>query len=89
MWSVCESPEELVTIVPGGSDWPRHIHSLCEELLTVLIIVTAPLSLLYRFVQTHVIDSSTGISIKIPRVKSPKTCPGRIPASPYPPDRWK
>lgn len=62
MWSVCENPEELVpscphssiTIVPGGSDWPRHIHSLCEELLTVLVIVTAPLSLLYRFVQTDI-----------------------------------
>lgn len=64
MWSVCEHPEDLVpscpqssiTTAPGGSDWPRHVHSLCEDLLTVLVIVTAPLSLLYRFVQTDTID---------------------------------
>ncbi|XP_074526836.1 uncharacterized protein KIAA0825 homolog isoform X2 [Halichoeres trimaculatus] len=56
MWSVCESPEALVhsnpssaiAIVAGGADWSYIIHSLCEQLLTVLIIVTAPLSLLYR-----------------------------------------
>ncbi|XP_041856259.1 uncharacterized protein KIAA0825 homolog isoform X2 [Melanotaenia boesemani] len=56
MWSVCESPEALVlispssemTIIVGGSDWPYQIHSLCDQLLMVLIIVTAPLSLLYR-----------------------------------------
>lgn len=58
MWSVCESPEALVhsnpysaiAIIAGGSDWPYEIHSLCEQLLTVLVIVTAPLSLLYRLV---------------------------------------
>ncbi|KAM7018093.1 uncharacterized protein KIAA0825 homolog [Tautogolabrus adspersus] len=56
MWSVCESPEALVhskpfsaiAIIAGGADWPYIIHSLCEQLLTVLVIVTAPLSLLYR-----------------------------------------
>ncbi|XP_051279687.1 uncharacterized protein KIAA0825 homolog isoform X1 [Dicentrarchus labrax] len=56
MWSVCESPEALVhsnpysaiAMIAGRSDWPYHIHSLCEQLLTVLVIVTAPLSLLYR-----------------------------------------
>ncbi|GLD66872.1 uncharacterized protein AKAME5_001824500 [Lates japonicus] len=56
MWSLCESPEALVranpssaiAIIAGGSDWPYQIHSLCEQLLTVLVIVTAPLSLLYR-----------------------------------------
>ncbi|XP_041644003.1 uncharacterized protein KIAA0825 homolog [Cheilinus undulatus] len=56
MWSVCESPEAVVhpnpssaiTIIAGGADWPYIIHSLCEQLLTVLVIVTAPLSLLYR-----------------------------------------
>lgn len=60
MWSVCESPEALVhthpysaiAIIAGGSDWPYQIHSLCEQLLTVLVIVTAPLSLLYRSVCT-------------------------------------
>lgn len=61
MWSVCESPEALVhthpysaiAIIAGGSDWPYQIHSLCEQLLTVLVIVTAPLSLLYRSVYTE------------------------------------
>ncbi|KAM9858641.1 uncharacterized protein KIAA0825 homolog [Aulostomus maculatus] len=56
MWSVCESPEALlrsgppsaVAILAGGSDWPYQIHSLCDQLLTVLVIVTAPLCLLYR-----------------------------------------
>lgn len=60
MWGVCENPEALVHSSPystlaigtGGSDWLYQIHSSCEELLTVLIILTAPLSLLYRFVQT-------------------------------------
>ena len=60
MWSVCESPEALVhsnpssaiAIIAGGSDWPYQIHSLCEQLLTVLVIVTAPLSLLHRLVCT-------------------------------------
>uniref|UniRef100_A0A7N8Y3T0 KIAA0825 n=1 Tax=Mastacembelus armatus TaxID=205130 RepID=A0A7N8Y3T0_9TELE len=59
MWSLCESPESLLTrsssvgiIIAGGSDWPYQIHSLCEQLLTVLVVVTAPLSLLYRFVYT-------------------------------------
>lgn len=58
--SLCESPEALVrsnpssaiAIIAGVSDWPYQIHSLCEQLLTVLVIVTAPLSLLYRFVFT-------------------------------------
>uniref|UniRef100_A0A3P8NX92 KIAA0825 n=1 Tax=Astatotilapia calliptera TaxID=8154 RepID=A0A3P8NX92_ASTCA len=56
MWSLCEGPEALVcynpssviTIIAGGSDWPYQIHNLCDQLLTVLVIVTAPLSLLHR-----------------------------------------
>lgn len=59
MWSLCEGPEALVcynpssviTIIAGGSDWPYQIHNLCDQLLTVLVIVTAPLSLLHRLVQ--------------------------------------
>ncbi|CAG5922288.1 unnamed protein product [Menidia menidia] len=67
MWSVCESPEALVlfdpsaeiTIIAGGSNWPYQIHSLCDQLLTVLIIVTAPLSLLYRTFMTGISKEST------------------------------
>ncbi|XP_071338749.1 uncharacterized protein KIAA0825 homolog isoform X2 [Trachinotus anak] len=63
MWSLCESPEALVrsnpssaiAIIAGGSDWPYQIHSLCDQLLTILVIVTAPLSLLYR---TFMINSA-------------------------------
>ncbi|XP_058493319.1 uncharacterized protein KIAA0825 homolog isoform X1 [Solea solea] len=56
LWSLCDSPEALVranpsvafTIIAGGSEWPYYIHGLCEQLLTVLVVVTAPLPLLYR-----------------------------------------
>lgn len=61
--SLCGSPEALVqsnpssaiAIISGVSDWPYQIHSLCEQLLTVLVIVTAPLPLLYRFVPTFLL----------------------------------
>lgn len=78
MYSVCENPEALVRSRDEGSDWPYQIHSLCEELLAVLIIVTAPLSLLYRFVLTDTINFSGHISIQkatimqIPCVKTQK-----------------
>lgn len=57
MWSLCERPEDLVRTKPyaaiakiaGASDWPYQIHSLCEHLLTVLVIATAPLPLLYKY----------------------------------------
>ncbi|KAM9391487.1 uncharacterized protein KIAA0825 homolog [Pholidichthys leucotaenia] len=64
MWSICETPEALVhcnpcsaiTIIANGSDWPYQIHSLCEQLLTVLIIATAPITLVHR---TFVINAAT------------------------------
>ncbi|XP_070690225.1 uncharacterized protein KIAA0825 homolog [Pempheris klunzingeri] len=67
MWSVCESPEDLmrskpssaIAIIAGGSDWPSQIHSLCEQLLTVLVIVTAPLSLLHRMFMINPAKEST------------------------------
>ncbi|XP_070760941.1 uncharacterized protein KIAA0825 homolog [Enoplosus armatus] len=67
MWSICESPEALVrsnpssaiAIIAGGSDWPYQIHSLCEQLLTVLVIVTAPLSVLYRIFMIYPEKEST------------------------------
>ncbi|XP_067376812.1 uncharacterized protein KIAA0825 homolog isoform X1 [Channa argus] len=67
MWSVCESPEALVqssvssafVIIGGRSDWPPQIHSLCEQLLTVLVVVTAPLSLLYRTFMINVAKQCT------------------------------
>lgn len=72
MWGVCENPEALVhssydsaiAIAAGGSDWPYQIHSSCEELLTVLIILTAPLSLLYRSVHTNNINFSRYICLR-------------------------
>uniref|UniRef100_A0A8C6WXP7 KIAA0825 n=2 Tax=Neogobius melanostomus TaxID=47308 RepID=A0A8C6WXP7_9GOBI len=56
MWSVCESPEALVPFSSSStsnpktnsSKWPNCIHNLCNRLLTVLIVVTTPLSTLYR-----------------------------------------
>lgn len=72
MWGVCENPEALfhsspdstTAIAAGGSHWPFQIHSSCEELLTVLTIVTAPLSLLYRFVHTDNISFSRYIYLR-------------------------
>ncbi|XP_072288852.1 uncharacterized protein KIAA0825 homolog [Eucyclogobius newberryi] len=56
MWSVCDTPEGLVHITSSSgtnakmnsSKWPNTIHSLCNQLLTVLTIVTSPLSSVYR-----------------------------------------
>ncbi|XP_030593401.1 uncharacterized protein KIAA0825 homolog [Archocentrus centrarchus] len=73
MWSMCESPEALVcynpssviTIIAGGSDWPYQIHNLCDQLLTVLVIVTAPLSLIHR---TFMIDAAKETSPDSPTI---------------------
>ncbi|KAJ8380551.1 hypothetical protein SKAU_G00013290 [Synaphobranchus kaupii] len=48
MWSVCGSAEALVR--PGSWDepWTSSVHSLCSQLLGVLVIVTSPLSALYK-----------------------------------------
>lgn len=72
MWSVCETTEALVHCshystlarAAGGSNWSYKIHSSCEELLTILIILTAPLSLLHRFVHTNNITFSMFIYLK-------------------------
>uniref|UniRef100_A0A667Y3Q1 KIAA0825 n=1 Tax=Myripristis murdjan TaxID=586833 RepID=A0A667Y3Q1_9TELE len=62
MFSVCDSPEALVrcdpasaiAIISGGSNWPYQIHNLCDQLLSVMVVVTAPLSLLYgTFMNKH------------------------------------
>ncbi|XP_031686286.1 uncharacterized protein KIAA0825 homolog [Oncorhynchus kisutch] len=49
MWSVCERPEALAQLEPSvaGCVWVASIHSLCDQLLTTLVIVTAPLPQLY------------------------------------------
>nr|XP_023835025.1 uncharacterized protein KIAA0825 homolog [Salvelinus alpinus] len=49
MWSVCERPEALAQSEPSvaGCVWVASIHSLCDQLLTTLVIVTAPLPQLY------------------------------------------
>lgn len=52
MWSVCTSIEELITPeLPSETSrtWLSIIHSLCNQLLNVLVILTAPLSELYRY----------------------------------------
>ncbi|KAK1792179.1 hypothetical protein P4O66_012136, partial [Electrophorus voltai] len=48
MWSVCGSVEELVRPVPASGTWVAFIHGLCDQLLDVLVILTAPLPELYR-----------------------------------------
>ncbi|XP_038125801.1 uncharacterized protein KIAA0825 homolog isoform X1 [Cyprinodon tularosa] len=56
LWSVAKNPEDIIlinassemTIIGGGSDWPYQIHSLCDQLLTVLLVVTAPITFVHR-----------------------------------------
>uniref|UniRef100_A0A3P9AA19 KIAA0825 n=1 Tax=Esox lucius TaxID=8010 RepID=A0A3P9AA19_ESOLU len=50
MWSLCERTESLLGLEPsaGRHAWVATIHSLCDQLLTTLVIVTAPLAHLYR-----------------------------------------
>ncbi|XP_034025938.1 uncharacterized protein KIAA0825 homolog isoform X2 [Thalassophryne amazonica] len=62
MWSICDHPEALMHFEPasgmpavvGGSKRMCQIHCLCNQLLIVMVIITAPLSLLYR---TFVVNS--------------------------------
>ncbi|CAL8248755.1 unnamed protein product [Merluccius merluccius] len=66
MCSVSESPEALVRPVSSPAaatglqavDWSARIHHLCDQLLTVMVIGTAPLPLLYgNFMSESVRDS--------------------------------
>ncbi|XP_013867974.1 uncharacterized protein KIAA0825 homolog isoform X2 [Austrofundulus limnaeus] len=77
LWSVCDSPEALmlvnpsseIAIIAGISDWPYQIHSLCDQLLTILIFVTAPLSLLYRTFMINTSKKSTSQQPEHPVVR--------------------
>uniref|UniRef100_A0A9J7WVJ0 KIAA0825 n=1 Tax=Cyprinus carpio carpio TaxID=630221 RepID=A0A9J7WVJ0_CYPCA len=51
MWSVCDSVEELLRPDAAHGSWMWPIHSLCNQLLTVLIILTSPLTELHRVFQ--------------------------------------
>ncbi|XP_051539016.1 uncharacterized protein KIAA0825-like [Myxocyprinus asiaticus] len=48
MWSVCESVEELLRPHATCGSWVWSIHSLCNQLLSVLLILTSPLPELHR-----------------------------------------
>lgn len=49
MWSMCESVEELLRPDAARGSWMWSIHSLCNQLLTVLVILTSPLAELHRW----------------------------------------
>ncbi|XP_016093785.1 uncharacterized protein KIAA0825 isoform X1 [Sinocyclocheilus grahami] len=51
MWSVCDSVEELLRPDAAHGSWMWSIHSLCNQLLTVLIILTSPPAELHRVFQ--------------------------------------
>ncbi|KAK7164992.1 hypothetical protein R3I94_003391 [Phoxinus phoxinus] len=51
MWSMCESVEELLRPDAARGSWMWSIHSLCNQLLTVLVILTSPLAELHRVFQ--------------------------------------
>ncbi|RVE68322.1 hypothetical protein OJAV_G00090880 [Oryzias javanicus] len=73
MWSLCESPEALVwrnhssenNRTASGCAWLSQIHSLSNQLLTILIIVTGPLSLLYR---TFITEASKETILRQPNM---------------------
>ncbi|TRY62485.1 hypothetical protein DNTS_026134 [Danionella cerebrum] len=48
MWCVCESVEELLRPDEALGSWMWSIHSLCNQLLGTLIILTSPLAELNR-----------------------------------------
>ncbi|XP_056314448.1 uncharacterized protein KIAA0825 homolog [Danio aesculapii] len=51
MWSVCDSAEELLRPDGAPGSWIYAIQSMCNQLLTVLIILTSPLAELHRVFQ--------------------------------------
>ncbi|XP_026787076.3 uncharacterized protein KIAA0825 homolog isoform X1 [Pangasianodon hypophthalmus] len=62
MWSVYDSMEELVRPeMPSETSrtWVSIIHSLCNQLLNVLVIHTAPLTELYRTFQNGFSEESS------------------------------
>ncbi|KPP78012.1 hypothetical protein Z043_102516, partial [Scleropages formosus] len=56
MWSLCDSPEALLQPDWTTCPWVSSIHSLCNQLLGVLVITMAPLPLLCRLLTA---DEST------------------------------
>ncbi|XP_053509961.1 uncharacterized protein KIAA0825 homolog isoform X2 [Ictalurus furcatus] len=63
MWSVYNSTEELVRPeLPSETSrtWVSVIHSLCNQLLNVLVILTAPLEELYRAFRNGFSEESSG-----------------------------
>ncbi|KAF5904754.1 uncharacterized protein DAT39_005476, partial [Clarias magur] len=61
MWSVYDDVEDLVrpeSPSESSSTWVHIIHSLCNQLLDVLVILTAPLSELYRSFQNGFSEES-------------------------------
>ncbi|MCJ8746813.1 hypothetical protein PDJAM_G00146070 [Pangasius djambal] len=62
MWSVYDSLEELLRPeMPSETSrtWVSIIHSLCNQLLNVLVILTAPLTELYRTFQNGFSEESS------------------------------
>ncbi|KAF7687307.1 uncharacterized protein KIAA0825 homolog [Silurus meridionalis] len=58
LWSVYDSVDELVRAETSGS-WVSIIHSLCNQLLNVLVILTAPLTDLHRTFQNGFSEESS------------------------------
>jgi len=48
MWNMCEYVEELLRPDAAPGSWMWSIHSLCNQLLTILVILTSPLAELHR-----------------------------------------
>ncbi|XP_018614746.2 uncharacterized protein KIAA0825 homolog isoform X1 [Scleropages formosus] len=59
MWSLCDSPEALLQPDWTTCPWVSSIHSLCNQLLGVLVITMAPLPLLCSVFQGNAGDGSS------------------------------
>ncbi|XP_076852059.1 uncharacterized protein KIAA0825 homolog [Brachyhypopomus gauderio] len=60
MWSVCGSVDELVRPDLASGTWMAFIHNMCDQLLGVLVILTAPLKQLYRTFQNGFGEEPSG-----------------------------
>ncbi|XP_017546621.2 uncharacterized protein KIAA0825 homolog isoform X3 [Pygocentrus nattereri] len=64
MWSLCGSVEELVRPCLASGNWVSCIHSLCNQLLSVCAILTAPLPQLYSTFQNGLSEGTSNTLAK-------------------------
>ncbi|XP_072520951.1 uncharacterized protein KIAA0825 homolog isoform X2 [Salminus brasiliensis] len=61
MWSLCGSVEELVRPSHSSGSWVSCIHSLCNQLVNVCVILTAPLPQIHSTFQNELSEGTASI----------------------------